>query len=129
MTDGMNLDFTGLDILSIHWKMENGVQVTEEERKLCEEWDKRKEKEEKRKILYAQQQPLREAANRNYAIKCMEEKFCPFISGNCIGEKCAMMKVLEKPREACGVSNPDKQYEAMCAFNIPDRGTRIVYGR
>lgn len=123
----MNLDFSTFEMIRIIAKATAGDELTEEEKVWYEDYKRQQEEEHRNAILYESQRPERERRNRRDAIERMETKFCPFLKTFCVGEKCALMKVLEKPRTYN--NNDDKQFEAMCAFNIPDKNTRISYDR
>lgn len=123
----MGLDFSTFEMIRIIGKGDRGEELTEEEKEFYDETKKQEEEERQRAIRYEQQRPERERQNRRDAIEKMESKFCPLLRKFCIGDNCALMKVLEKPREFG--DGGDKHYEAMCAFNIPDKNTRISYDR
>lgn len=124
----MALDFSPFKLIEITWKIQNGVELSNDEKDLYEQEKKRKQDEEEKQKRWLSERPYRNARNRRTAIQKMESKFCPLLQSPCIGEECAFMKVLEKPRIGMGI-DPDKEYEAMCAFNIPDKGTKVSYNK
>lgn len=110
-------------------KVESGEPVTDEEKDFLEKYRKYREKREKKaeqERAYALQAPERERKRREKAIEMMREKTCPFLKENCVGEKCALLKVLVKRHDVYPCDG-EKHYEAMCALNVPDAGSRIEY--
>ena len=73
----------GLDYLYLMTKKEQGEELTQEEISLIEEWQKEEKIRLDAKQRYIDEQPKREAANREYAIKELMSKYCPIIKKNC----------------------------------------------
>lgn len=120
----MYFNIDALDYLYIRGKVERGIPISDEERQLIREHEEEYTRRQETQHLHLRNRPVREAANRQEAIDALKQKFCPHINKNCMGDACAMFKLVERPARF-GEDHTDKHYDAMCAFNVPERGSRV----
>lgn len=106
--------FNLFEMLSLGYKIQQGDEVSPEEKETYSRWEK--SCEDKMKDEYRRKWQADEN-NKQYAIDAQMSKYCPSINRACIGPKCAMFIILERAPIAFEENPRYRYYTAKCGYN------------
>ena len=118
--------FTNTELFFLECNIKRGEPVTDEERSAVERYQREREQRRESELRFMREGGMRSKRNKHNAIASAMEKYCPSIKKNCIGQKCAMFKVFEVPKDFNDKDKWATDYDAMCGYNTPERGSHIV---